>query len=107
MYEEASQIAADAVGSIRTVASFGAEGKVMELYQDKCKFPMQKGIRQGFVSGAAFGFSNFVMYTSYALCFWYGAQLVREGKADFEQVFKVRGLNYVRIDRVNRSTDPS
>jgi hypothetical protein len=36
MYEEASQVANDAVGSIRTVASFCAEDKVMELYRKKC-----------------------------------------------------------------------
>jgi ATP-binding cassette subfamily B (MDR/TAP) protein 1 len=92
MYEDASQVAADAVGSIRTVASFCAEGKVMELYNDKCKVPLQKGVRQGFVSGAAFGFSNFVMYASYALCFWFGGKLVKEGKAEFQEVFKVRLL---------------
>ena len=31
MYEEASQVANDAVGSIRTVSSFFAEKKVMDL----------------------------------------------------------------------------
>ncbi|KAF3449845.1 hypothetical protein FNV43_RR05924 [Rhamnella rubrinervis] len=35
MYEEASQVANDAVGSIRTVASFCSESKVMEMYQKK------------------------------------------------------------------------
>ena len=90
MYEEASQVASDAVGSIRTVASFCAEGKVLDLYHDKCKFPLRKGIHQGFLSGTAFGFSNFVMYAAYALCFWFGAKLVQQGKADFQQVFKVK-----------------
>ncbi|KAL0363526.1 UNVERIFIED_CONTAM: ABC transporter B family member 9, partial [Sesamum calycinum] len=35
MYEEASQVANDAVGSIRTVASFSAEDKVMKMYEAK------------------------------------------------------------------------
>nr|CAB3476966.1 unnamed protein product [Digitaria exilis] len=38
MYEEASQVANDAVGSIRTVASFSAEEKVMDLYKKKSSF---------------------------------------------------------------------
>jgi ATP-binding cassette subfamily B (MDR/TAP) protein 1 len=32
-YEEASQVANDAVDSIRTVASFCAEQKMMDMYQ--------------------------------------------------------------------------
>ncbi|KAK9086195.1 hypothetical protein Syun_028589 [Stephania yunnanensis] len=39
MYEEASQIASDAVSSIRTVASFCAEEKVMKLYEKKSEGP--------------------------------------------------------------------
>ncbi|KAF5937243.1 hypothetical protein HYC85_024749 [Camellia sinensis] len=46
MYEDASQVANDAVGSIRTVASFCAEEKVMELYREKCEGPLKNGIRQ-------------------------------------------------------------
>ncbi|KAL1200674.1 ABC transporter B family member 9 [Cardamine amara subsp. amara] len=63
MYEEASQVANDAVSSIRTVASFCAEGKVMDLYQQKCDGPKKTGVRLGLWSGA--------------------------GKATFGEVFKV------------------
>ncbi|CAK7348529.1 unnamed protein product [Dovyalis caffra] len=55
MYEEASQVANDAVSSIRTVASFCAEEKVMQLYRRKCEGPMRTGIRQGLISGTGFG----------------------------------------------------
>ncbi|KAF6172353.1 hypothetical protein GIB67_024975 [Kingdonia uniflora] len=51
MYGEANQIAKDAVGSIRTIASFCAEEKVMELYKKKCEGPAKSGIRQGLVVG--------------------------------------------------------
>ncbi|CAN1186073.1 ABC transporter B family member 11 [Linum perenne] len=44
MYEEASQVANDAVGSIRTVASFCAEEKVMQLYRKRCEMPMKIGV---------------------------------------------------------------
>ncbi|GFZ04458.1 ATP binding cassette subfamily B4 [Actinidia rufa] len=63
MYEEASQVANDAVGSIRTVASFCAEEKVMVLYKKKCEGPMKTGIRQGL--------------------------LVDDGKTTFSDVFRV------------------
>ncbi|GJV48409.1 retrovirus-related pol polyprotein from transposon TNT 1-94 [Tanacetum coccineum] len=48
MYEEASQIASDAVGSIRTVASFCAEEKLVIEYSNKCECPKKKGIQQVF-----------------------------------------------------------
>ncbi|KAG7575200.1 ABC transporter type 1 transmembrane domain [Arabidopsis suecica] len=89
MYGEASQVANDAVGSIRTVASFCAEDKVMNMYTKKCEGPMKTGIRQGIVSGIGFGFSFFVLFSSYAASFYVGARLVDDGKTTFDSVFKV------------------
>ncbi|KAJ7947232.1 ABC transporter B family protein [Quillaja saponaria] len=89
MYEEASQVANDAVSSIRTVASFCAEQKVMDLYQKKCDGPEKQGVRLGLVSGAGFGFSFFALYCTNAFCFYFGAYLVHHGKATFGEVFKV------------------
>ncbi|KAL6333125.1 hypothetical protein AAG906_028308 [Vitis piasezkii] len=89
MYEEASQVANDAVSSIRTVASFCAEKKVMEMYQQKCEGPMKHGVRLGLVSGAGLGFSFFSTYCTNAFCFYIGAVLVQHGKATFSEVFKV------------------
>ncbi|GJS10761.1 ABC transporter B family member 21-like protein [Tanacetum coccineum] len=56
MYEEASQIASDAVGSIRTVTSFGAEEKLVIENSNECECPKKKGIQQGFISGIEFRF---------------------------------------------------
>ncbi|CAD5165795.1 unnamed protein product [Musa acuminata subsp. malaccensis] len=89
MYEEASQVANDAVGSIRTVASFSAEEKVMEIYKQKCEGPTKKGIRQGLISGAGFGISFFLLFCVYAASFYAGARLVESGKATFDKVFRV------------------
>ncbi|OIV91033.1 hypothetical protein TanjilG_16993 [Lupinus angustifolius] len=89
MYEEASQVANDAVGSIRTIASFCAEDKVMELYRKKCEGPMKAGIRQGVISGSGFGVSLFLMFCVYATSFYAGARLVEAGKTEFADVFKV------------------
>ncbi|XVE77403.1 hypothetical protein DITRI_Ditri13aG0059800 [Diplodiscus trichospermus] len=89
MYKEASQVANDAVGSIRTVASFCAEEKVMQLYKKKCEGPMRSGIRQGFISGLGFGLSFFMQFSFYATSFYAGAQLVKHGQASFLDVFQV------------------
>ncbi|KAK6932269.1 ABC transporter type 1, transmembrane domain [Dillenia turbinata] len=89
MYEEASTVANDAVGSIRTVASFCAEKRVMDLYQKKCEGPEKQGVRTGIVSGVGFGFSFLVLFLTNAFVFYIGAILVRDGKATFGEVFKV------------------
>ncbi|KAL5096996.1 hypothetical protein RYX36_001323, partial [Vicia faba] len=89
MYEQASQVANDAVSSIRTVASFCAESKVMDMYRKKCSGPEKQGVRSGLVSGAGFGFSFVALYCMTAFCFYIGAVLVQHDKATFQEVFKV------------------
>ncbi|XP_042053539.1 ABC transporter B family member 21-like isoform X1 [Salvia splendens] len=89
MYEEASQVANDAVGSIRTVASFCAEEKVMEMYRKKCEGPMSSGIKQGLISGVGFGISFALLFLVYATSFYAGARLVEDGKITFSDVFRV------------------
>ncbi|KAJ4788550.1 ABC transporter B family member 11 [Rhynchospora pubera] len=89
MYEEASQIANDAVSGIRTVASFCMEQKVIETYNKKCDEPMKQGIRTGLVGGLGYGLSFLLFYFSYALCFYAGAKLVHKGEATFTEVFRV------------------
>ncbi|ONM21390.1 ABC transporter B family member 9 [Zea mays] len=85
-YEEASQVATDAVGGIRTVASFCAESKVMDAYENKCESPRRQGMKEGVVGGLGFGFSFVVFYLTYALCFYVGARTVAS------QVFFVLAL---------------
>ncbi|CAO1945644.1 unnamed protein product [Urochloa humidicola] len=80
MYENASQVATDAVGSIRTVASFCAEKRVVATYNEKCEALRKQGIRSGIVGGLGYGFSFLILHLTYGLCFYVGAQFVRQGK---------------------------
>lgn len=89
MYEEASHVANDAVSSIRTVASFCAERKVIQMYERKCKAPATQGIRQGIISGAGFGFSFLILFFTYALTFYIGARFVEDGQGTFGEIFRV------------------
>ncbi|GFP93633.1 ABC transporter b family member 4 [Phtheirospermum japonicum] len=89
MYEEASQVANDAVGSIRTVASFCAEEKVMGMYIERCEGPRKNGVHQGLVNGMGFGLSYALYFLVYAASFYVGARLVEDGKITFDNVFRV------------------
>lgn len=97
MYEEASQVANDAVGSIRTVASFCAEEKVMQLFRKKCEGPIKTGIRLGLISGTGFGLSSFFLFSFYAASFYAGAKLVEGGHTTFANVFQV-GISFTSIN---------
>jgi ATP-binding cassette subfamily B (MDR/TAP) protein 1 len=94
LYEDASQVATDAVSSIRTVASFCAEKRVTAIYDDKCEASKKQGVRTGMVGGLGFGFSFMMMYLIDGLCFYVGAQLVRHNKSTFDDVFKVRKIHW-------------
>ncbi|RHN52564.1 putative xenobiotic-transporting ATPase [Medicago truncatula] len=89
MYEEASQVASDAVSSIRTVASFCAESKVMDMYGKKCSGPAKQGVRSGLVSGVGFGLSFLILYCTNAFIFYIGSILVHHRKATFVEIFRV------------------
>ncbi|GJM91048.1 hypothetical protein PR202_ga07383 [Eleusine coracana subsp. coracana] len=89
MYEQASTIASDAIGNIRTVASFCAEEKVVENYRKKCEGPVKEGVRQGAISGVGYGFSFALLFCFYAVSFYIGARFIHDGHADVGQVFKV------------------
>ncbi|XP_006644533.3 ABC transporter B family member 4-like isoform X1 [Oryza brachyantha] len=89
MYEDANQVAADAVGGIRTIASFGSEKRVVEIFNNKCEALRKQGIRSGIVGGIGFGFSYLMLFLTYGLCFYVGAKFVSQGKTTFPDVFKV------------------
>uniref|UniRef100_A0A0D9VFG4 ABC transporter B family member 11 n=1 Tax=Leersia perrieri TaxID=77586 RepID=A0A0D9VFG4_9ORYZ len=89
MYEQASTIASDAIGNIRTVTSFCVGEKIIESYRNKCKGPVKKGVRQGAISGVGYGFSFALLFCFYAVSFYVGARFVHNGTADVGEVFKV------------------
>ncbi|KAF8670749.1 hypothetical protein HU200_050414 [Digitaria exilis] len=103
-YEEASQVATDAVGGIRTVASFCAEKNMMESYEKKCESTIRQGIREGVVGGLGLGFSVLMFYFAYALCFYVGAKFVRQGTATFSEVFKVFFVLILGASAISRTS---
>ncbi|MCL7023459.1 hypothetical protein MKW94_019131, partial [Papaver nudicaule] len=96
-YEEANQVAYGAVGGIRTVAAFNAEKKVVHLYKNRCTNLMEQGFQRGYKTGICLGFAIFIIFASGSVCFYVGAYLVKDGKATFEQVFRVTLVLFVSV----------
>uniref|UniRef100_A0A0A9HV32 ABC transmembrane type-1 domain-containing protein n=1 Tax=Arundo donax TaxID=35708 RepID=A0A0A9HV32_ARUDO len=61
----------------------------MTIYDHKCEASKNQGVRTGMVGGLGFGFSFLMLYLTYGLCFYVGAQFVRQNKSTFGDVFKV------------------
>ena len=72
-------IAADAFSSIRTVFSLGAESPLTKKHSQWIEEARRRGLRMSFVTGSHLATLFFAMYVSYALAFWFGLKLYREG----------------------------
>ncbi|KAJ5543599.1 hypothetical protein N7461_009602 [Penicillium sp. DV-2018c] len=72
-------VAGDAFSSIRTVFSLGAEDSMIKKYGRLVDDAKKEGLRMSPVSGIHLGLLFFAMYVSFALAFWFGLKLYREG----------------------------
>ncbi|KAL2817699.1 P-loop containing nucleoside triphosphate hydrolase protein [Aspergillus cavernicola] len=84
--DEANQkhasIAADVLASIRTVFSLGAEASLATKYSTWIAEAKRRGSRMSIVSGTHLALLFFAIYVSFALAFWFGLKLFREGQID-------------------------
>ncbi|KAK9823789.1 hypothetical protein WJX72_005523 [[Myrmecia] bisecta] len=77
---EASTVAEECFGSIRTVRSFAKEQAACERYDKAINRTLSYGLKSARASGVFFGF-NFTVATGAIVCvLWYGARQVVEGK---------------------------
>jgi ATP-binding cassette, subfamily B (MDR/TAP), member 1 len=89
LYGQANQIAHEAIQALRTVHSYNLQSRVASLYRSMLSGPQQQSNKNALRSGAAFGFSQCVMFGVYALAFWYGGILVEDNEMNLEQMLKV------------------
>ncbi|XP_057689774.1 ATP-dependent translocase ABCB1-like isoform X2 [Corythoichthys intestinalis] len=87
--EKAGQIVTEAIENIRTVASLTREPKFESLFDNTILVPYRNAKKKSHVQGLAFSFSQAMIYFTYAICFWFGAWLVDQGRMDVEGVYVV------------------
>ncbi|XP_051136695.1 ABC transporter B family member 11-like [Andrographis paniculata] len=88
-YEEVSQVANNAVSNIRTVASFCAQDRILNVFTEKCRRPIADGIKQGVINAAGFGLSMCFLYMIHAAIFYAGAMFVQGRRTTALDVFRV------------------
>jgi len=88
LFAGANQTASEAVTSIRTVVAFGMQDSVSDLYDRKLRVPTKKSTKQANIGGLGLGFSQFTLFSIYALAFWYMGLEISRGNSTFEQALK-------------------
>nr|XP_027123328.1 ABC transporter B family member 19-like [Coffea arabica] len=88
-YAKASNIAADAVSNIRTVATFSTHERIVQSFDQALSKPKKLSVKRTQILGLALGFSQGAMYGAYTLTLFFGAYLVKEGYTNFGDVYKI------------------
>lgn len=86
---EAGQISQESLGAIRTVHSLNLQEYFSEKYQKALQEPYRLGKKGAHISGATRGGGHFVIFCAYALVFYIGALLIREGHLNFKEMVRV------------------
>ncbi|KAJ1733703.1 hypothetical protein LPJ72_002728 [Coemansia sp. Benny D160-2] len=88
-YAAAGGVADEVLASIKTVMAFGGQEREAKRYTEKLEQARKAGLLRAWVVGINMGFVMFALYALYALGFWYGGKLVRQGEMQPAQVLNV------------------
>ncbi|GES63072.1 ATP-binding cassette, subfamily B (MDR/TAP), member 1 [Aspergillus terreus] len=88
-FSESADVASEAVGAIRTVASLAIEPEVMQRYSQLLDGIVLRSVRSLSWAIIPYAFSQSVEFLVMALGFWYGSRLLASGEYDTNQFFIV------------------
>jgi len=86
-HEASAQLACEAAGSIRTVASLTRENDCCDLYSRSLEEPLRQSNRTAIWSNFMYALSQSMIFFVIALVFWFGANLVSKREASTFQFF--------------------
>uniref|UniRef100_A0A674AXM9 ABC-type xenobiotic transporter n=1 Tax=Salmo trutta TaxID=8032 RepID=A0A674AXM9_SALTR len=74
-YAKAGAVAEEILVAIRTVVAFNGQKKAVERYENNLEDAKNFGIKKAITTNVSMGFTQFVIFGTYALAFWYGTKL--------------------------------
>ena len=86
-HEESAQLACEAAGAIRTVASLTCEDDCLELYSKTLEKPLRELSRTALWSNLLFSLSRSLAFFIIALTPWYGSRLGSYGEFTSKELF--------------------
>ncbi|KAI3355787.1 hypothetical protein L3Q82_004352 [Scortum barcoo] len=87
--EAAGQITSEAICNIRTIAGLAKENSFVEAYEQRLKLPYESAKKKANIYGICFGFSQSVIFMTYAASFRLGGYLVSFEGLHYKMVFRV------------------
>jgi len=75
-HEESAQMACEAAGAIRTVASLTREEDCLKMYSRSLELPLKRSMHSAVWANLLYAFSQAIIFFVIALVFWYGSRLV-------------------------------
>ncbi|KAJ3106313.1 ATP-binding cassette, sub-B (MDR TAP), member 4 [Phlyctochytrium planicorne] len=88
-YNEASDVANEAIDQIRTVATLGKEKRFWAEYKKDIAVPHKNAVKGAFSAATGFAISQGFIFFTYALSFYAGSQFVILGRMGTKNVFNV------------------
>jgi ATP-binding cassette subfamily B (MDR/TAP) protein 1 len=102
VYTTASSMSEEIVSSIRTVYAFGAQGKLLELYYNRLMKSLHYSTRKSFFRAAVIGTAVGIIFSAYALAFFYGTILLVHGQVTAGSHFRSRFVVTMGLVRLTR-----
>ncbi|NXJ75962.1 MDR1 protein, partial [Trogon melanurus] len=77
-YAQAGAVAEEVLTAIRTVVAFNGQQKALAKYDVNLETARRVGMKKSITTNTSLGVSQFLIFGSYALGFWYGTKLTAE-----------------------------
>ncbi|XP_064907342.1 ATP-binding cassette sub-family B member 5 isoform X1 [Columba livia] len=83
-YAKAGAVAEEILTAIRTVVAFNGQQKALAKYDANLDMARSVGVKKSITTNTSLGVSQFLIFGSYALAFWYGTKLTVEEKENYD-----------------------
>uniref|UniRef100_A0A9J8DN98 ATP-binding cassette sub-family B member 5 n=1 Tax=Cyprinus carpio carpio TaxID=630221 RepID=A0A9J8DN98_CYPCA len=114
-YAKAGAVAEEILVAIRTVVAFNGQKKAVEKYEKNLIEAKNFGVKKAITTNVSMGLTQFIIFGTYALAFWYGTKLsfypflnkvtvffsvmigsfsLGQGAPNLESIAKARGAAY-------------
>ncbi|OXB55066.1 hypothetical protein ASZ78_012086, partial [Callipepla squamata] len=83
-YAKAGAVAEEVLTAIRTVVAFNGQQKALAKYDANLEAARRVGVKKSITTNTSLGVSQFLIFGSYALAFWYGTKLTVEEPENYD-----------------------
>jgi ATP-binding cassette subfamily B (MDR/TAP) protein 1 len=85
---ESGAILSEAVINTKTIFSYNMQGKTSDYYDELILGGKKNIVKSTFITGLSFGFSQFVIFITYAVVFYSGGKFIMAGSLNFGNMMR-------------------